>query len=230
MVPQLFRVPQSHGLALIFFIVQLTQAFSQTSAGNLLREVNVLAARNAVGGLTYNQIEGSPYYSDEFIQSEVLLKDGSLVSVPIRYDLFQDEIEFRRENITLWLSKRNIASIKMGVETLLVDSPSNEAGEPGYFFVQDTGEYSLFIKRNARFIPAVPARGYTEAIPDRFERENDLFFIKKHGSPVQEIQSKKALQRILADNPQALDFVKKNRIGINKSEGLQALVSFLNNQ
>jgi hypothetical protein len=45
----------------------------------------------------------------------------------------------------------------------------------------------------------------------------------------EEISSKKALQNILNDNSQALDYIKKKKLKI-KAEDLLALTQFLNSQ
>ncbi len=214
-------------LILLFPIIHL---MSQKPTDNLLLDVRISEARNAVGDLTYENIFGSPYYSVEFINSVVHLKNGEHATVPLRYNLFKDEIEFRRDNALLWLEKKDVAYINMGKETLIVEPASDAPGKSAYFFVQDTGKYSLLIKRKTRFEAYVPPRAYVDAVPDRFKRENDLFFLKSDGLPALEIKSKKALQTILKDNPQALEFIKRNRVRVNKSENLHALVIFLNNQ
>jgi hypothetical protein len=217
-------------LGLLILLFPINQLMSQKSPDNLLRDLRIIQARNAVGELTYADIFGSPYYSDEFINSIVYLKDGEHATLPIRYDLFKDEIEFKRDNALLWLEKKDVAYISMGKETLIVEPASDAPGKSAYFFVQDTGKYSLFIRRKARFEAYVPPRAYVEAVPDRFKRENDLFFLKSEGLPALEINSKKVLQTILNDNPQALEFIKRTRVRVNKSEDLHALVNFLNNQ
>jgi len=64
--------------------------------GFLINQVRTLQTRNA-SDLHYEDIEGSPYYSKDFINSTVYLKNGNYSSQPLRYDMFQDEMEFNKE-------------------------------------------------------------------------------------------------------------------------------------
>ncbi len=214
----------------VIYLVPLNRAISQEALRNLAEEVSIIAHRNALGGLTYERIEGSPYYTEDFIESEIHLRNGNSASLPLRYDIFQDEIEFKSDNQILWLTKKNVEYISLGNEKLVVEPVAvGSSGRMAYFFVQDTGKYSLYVKRKANFEPYVPPGGYSEAVPDRFTLENDIYYLKQEGMLPEEISSKKALQNILKDNSQALDYIKKKRLKI-KAEDLLALTQFLNSQ
>ena len=187
-------------------------------------------ARNAADGLTYDNIEGSPHYSDGFVKSTVYLKNGSTGSMPLRYDLFQDEIEFKRDEKIIWLTKKDVLYIQYGEEMLFPEPFSEDPGKSTYFFAKESGEYALYIRKKVSFHPKTPAKGYYESLPDRFERDRDEFYIKQEGKTAIEIINKKTLLGILSENEPALEYIKKSKIKAGKEEDLIELVRFLNNQ
>jgi hypothetical protein len=204
--------------------------FSQDTPDKFMLEVSVIAARDAAGGLTYDNIEGNPHYSDAFIESIVYMKDGRTASLPLRYDLFQDEIEFKRENKNYWIFKNDVLYIQYGKELLFPEPFSKTPGKSTYFFAKERGKYALFIRKKVSFHPKTPSQGYSESLPDRFERDNDEFYLKQSDMPAIEIINKKTLLEMLSDNAAALDYIKKSKIKANKEEDLIELVRFLNNQ
>ncbi len=217
-------------LLLFLLPLQLNAQQSQSSAYRLLMDVSILATRNAAGGLSYDDIDGSPHYPDVFVQSTVYLKDDNSATLPLRYDLFQDEIEFMRDGKILWLIKRNVLYIKYGEEMLINEPSSSEPGKSSYFFAQGSGKYALYHRKKVSYYPKVPPKAYAEAIPDRFEQDRDVYYLKEENKPVQEIKSKKNLSAILAENEPALKFIQRSKIKVTRPEDLLKLVEFLNNQ
>jgi hypothetical protein len=217
---------------IIFLIFPLTfnLLFSQDATNKLILDVSILAARNAAGGLTYDNIEGSPHYSDGFVKSIVYLKDGRTASLPLRYDLFQDEIEFKRDEKIFWLFKKDVLYIQYGKDTLFPEPFSDDPGKSTYFFAQEKGKYALYIRKKVSFQPEAPSKGYSESLPDRFERDRDEYYLKQEGMPALEIINKKTLLGILGENEPALDYIKKSKIKASKEEDLLKLIIFLNNQ
>ena len=217
---------------ILFIIVQLqiNLLFSQDTPMRVINEFHILAARNAVGGLSYDDIKGSPYYSNEFVNGTVYLKDGKSVSLPLRYDLLRDEIEFKRDQKIFWIIKKDVLYIQYGKEMLFPEALPIDPGKSIYFFSLGKEKYSLYIRKKISFYPKEPVKAYAENVPDRFERERDVYYLKQENMPAIEIKSKKVLSEILSENEPALDFIKKSKIKANKVEDLLELVKFLNNQ
>jgi len=197
--------------------------FSQVTAGEFIDEVNAIKARNSAGGLSYGDIQGSPYYTEEFMEGTVYLKNGTAVSLPLRYDLYLDEVEFLRESRTYWVIKNEVEYIELGEESIY---PENSI----YYFSKETGRYSLYIRKKVSFVPKVPPQGYAEEIPDRFDREIDEYYLKEENMPAREIRNKKGLLAMLEDDEAALDFIKKSKTKANRLEDLLELVRFLNSR
>ncbi len=214
----------------LFLTYQASPMHSQDAASRLIREVNTMAARNAIGGLTYGDISGSPYYTGGFVNSMVYLKNGDSATLPLRYDLYQDEIEFIRDSKIFWIIKNDISSIQYGSDRIIPEPLPDDKGKSGYFFVPESGHWSLYIRKKTEFSPYVPPQAYTEAIPNRFELLPDEYYLKQEGMPLREIRSKKVLTEILSGNQPALDFIKRSKIRPNNAQDLTELVRFMNNQ
>jgi hypothetical protein len=203
---------------------------AQNTAGELIREVNAIAARNAIGGLTYRDISGSPYYSPGFTNSIVYLNNGDSAALPLRYDLYQDEIEFQRDATVFWVIKNDVRYIRYGSERLVPEPVQEDPGKPAYFFVPETGRYSLYVRKKVDFSPYVPPQAYADAVPDRFVPLPDEYYLKQKGGPAVRIKNKKVLIEMLGENPPALDYIKKSKIRVNDAGDLLGLVKFLNSQ
>lgn len=197
--------------------------FSQSQIKDLMSEVRTRNAREATFGLSYADIEGSPYYSDEFIVGKVYLKSGISANIPLRYNLYTDEVEFMREGKVLDLIKDDVNYIEQGEEVIIQENSS-------YFFSQESGKFSLYIKKAVRFKESTPAGGYIDPQPAKFEPDTDEYYLKEENKPAREIKNKKTLQEMLGENEAALDFIKKSRTKVSRAEDLLELVIFLNSQ
>jgi hypothetical protein len=227
-----FRIIMKRFTLLLFLLLpsQFSQLFSQLTNGEFINQVNTLATREASFTLDYKTVDGSPYYTTEFIKGIVYLRDGSYVSCPLRYDIFRDEIEFMRGNKTFWLIKKDVKCVLYGSETIIMEPTVQNGGKPGYFFLTDTGKYTLMIKKNVVLNPYVPSKGYSDPVPARFVPKYDEFYIKQKGLPEKKINNKKDLATFFIDNKPALDFIKREKIKVNNFEDLHKLLTFLNNQ
>lgn len=220
----------------IFFILFLfipflgIQLFSQNSAGGLINQVRVLATREIYSKLNYADVDGSPYYTADFIKGTVYLNNGNFASFPLRYDIFRDEIEFLKDDNILWAIKKDIKFVRYGSEMLILTHAISDTSKLGYFFLKYSGKYKLLNKKNIAYYPLVPAKGYIETIPASFKGESDEFYLQQEGFPAQKIKNIKNLSTMFQDNKIALDFIKKEKIKVGKFEDLHKLVTFLNNE
>lgn len=197
--------------------------FSQNAVKELMSEVRTQKAREGTSGLSYGEIEGSPYFSDEFIDGKVYLKNGKSGAIPIRYNLYTDQVEFMRDGKVLDLLKDNVKYIEQGEEVICQENST-------YYFSRESGKFSLYIKKRVSFHDKVSAGAYWEPEPAKFKRDVDEYYLKEENKPAKEIKNKKALQEMLGENEAALDFIKKSKIKATKAEDLLELVKFLNAQ
>ena len=202
--------------------------FSQIDTeGGLFDEFRTLSNRNRTNQELYTRVEGTPYYSKDFVKSVIYLKNGNYGTSALRYDLFQDEMEFVQDDKTLWLIKKDVNYISYGDEIIKVNENFEVPGKLAYYFVSDSGKYKVYIKKKVEYHPAVAPKGYSDGSPERFEVGSDEFFLQIGDEPVQKIKNKKALEAIFVNDQKVLDYIKKEKIKL-ASNDLQKLVKFLN--
>ena len=197
--------------------------------GFLINQVKTLEIRN-LDNKKYSDIVGSPYYSNDFINSTIYLKNGNYSNQPLRYDMFRDEMEFMKDGTILWLIKNDIKYIRYGTDMIILASADGDTTKTGYYFLRENGKYILFSKKSVIYEPMVPPKGYSDIISERFTRDNDDIFIKYQNMPARKIRNKKDLKGYFSDNKTALDFIKKEKIKADRIEDLNKLVSMLNKQ
>jgi hypothetical protein len=204
--------------------------YSQESNSNVIMQSRTLTTRELDHTINYTNVEGSPYYTSQFIKGTAYLKDGNFATLPFRYDLFRDEIEFVKDNRIFWLKKTDIKFIRYGSEMLVVSHAVTDTSKLGYFFLKETGKYRLLVKKRVDYYPEVLPQGYAPTVPAYFKPEMDVFFIQPEGYPAQMIKNKKELLNIFSDNQPALNYIEKEKIRFNKEPDLIKLVKFLNKE
>lgn len=221
-------------LFFILFIlapIQVNILFGQFDSENsFLRDNEIVAARRGSPKIDYDRIAGSPYYSDGFVNSILSLLNGDSALLPLRYDLFQDEIEFKKDDKIYWLYKKDIKTIIYENEVLVVSAVNEDTSKLGYFFLENPGKYALYVKKSVAYKPYTPPKPYGDPVPERFEKVADVFYLKKEDMPALSFRTKKALSGILIDNKAALDYIKNEKIKVDDPDDLQKLFNFLNRQ
>jgi hypothetical protein len=195
--------------------------------GFLINQVKTLELRS-LESRNYSDIEGNPYYTKEFINSVIFLRDGNYLNQPLRYDMYRDEMEFNKEGIIYWLRKKEIKYIRHGSDMIFVSSEDGDTNKLGFFFLKDEGRYLLFLKKAVLFEPMVPPKGYSETIPEKFSPDDDVIFIRQEGNPASRIRNKQDLMKYFSGNLKALERIKSEKIRADKIEDLHRLISYLN--
>lgn len=213
----------------MFFFLLFASAHGQVALSNLITEHNILKSREIRRDMSYESIEGDPYYSKDYVKSIVYLPSGDSVSIDLRYDLFINEMEYKKNGMLMWVTKNQVQAVTHGGENLVVTEVAGEK-EPAYLFVVQSGNFSLLRKKSVAFREAAPAKAYADPVPARFEAETDVYFIKNNKFPAQEAMTKKQLDEIVSGKPEAIEFIKKQKIRAGREKDLAELVRFMNNQ
>jgi hypothetical protein len=193
---------------------------------SVFSQVRTLQLRN-LGSKSYNDIEGSPYYSDSYLESVVYFKDGNYASVPLRWDIFRDEMEFAKDNRIQWLIKKNVNFIKFGNDTIFLAAVEADTAKPNYYLIKDNDEIKLFYRKVAKFYPYVKPQGYTNSVPDRFLPDHDIIFMKKGDQSPVRIITRKDLLGFFSENEKALKFIKSHKTSPDNIGELHLLLSYL---
>jgi hypothetical protein len=152
--------------------------------------------------------------------------------VPIRYNAFQDLIEYQQSGRAMALDP-NPAVLKVTLgNSLFVPQKYESDGKSrfGYFEVLDSGKVTLFSKKRITFLPAKEGGALDGSDqPAEYKRAADVFFYKIGDGPLQEIDNIKSFIASLPDKQEELTrFAKKEKISHRKEKEIIRFVEYYN--
>lgn len=196
-------------------------------------KTNKLSEEDSRGILNSNNIEGSPYLEDDFINGSVYTTSSTeYKDIPLRYNIYNDQLEFKTDDNTVQAlaTPEILESVEFG-KYKLVYAPYLAAKKikRGFFVVLVDGNTSLYSKPRIRFKEPSKPSGYKEAEPAKFIKSPNEYYIRIGTSQAQLVSNKKDLYKIFHDHQKQIEtFIKKHKIKANKPEALQKLIQYYN--
>jgi hypothetical protein len=178
-------------------------------------------------------IEGSPYENKEFVSGDLITTTNQKFSgIPMQFNIFSNQVEFKNESgeVLNFENPELIDHIIIG-NNKYVYCPYDYGSKvlKGFFVVLVEGPAYLLLKKNVILKPAEPPQAYKDAVPAKFVRNPDDFYVRILPAEAKIIDGKKDLQEVLPSYPPELDdFIKKNKIRFNKTEDMMKLISSYN--
>lgn len=218
----------------IFISINGQANFSLSNNGGFLPQDNTVFNKinspNAGKSLSYSDIQGSPYYGKGL---NVATFSGSNETAPARYNSYNDEIEFMKDDKTFVLPKDDKFSTITFSNTKDKLVRLNTGDDlSGYFFEIVSGsQYVLYKKVKTKFIDAVvAANSYATDRPAVFKTLEPIYYIKvPNDNFIKNPKNQKDIIQQVPDKKEALtSFFKENKIKVDKEEDLKKLVLFLN--
>jgi hypothetical protein len=212
--------------------VMSQQAFSLPSNnGAFLPMDNWMLSKvdsNSGKTLTYNDIKGTPYYGKGY---SVAKFSGSSESAPARYNSYNDQVEFTKEDKVFILPKNDaFARIVFDNSNEVLVNLNTEDDLSGYFFELVGGENILYKKVKTKFVDVVVAsNSYASDKPATFKSLDPIYYIKTKNGFIKNPKNQKEIIANFPDKKESLNtFFKENKIKFDKEEDLKKLVTFLN--
>ncbi len=177
----------------------------------------------------YADIDGSPYLNDEFQEGDVYSEGKyKFEAVPLRYNLYQDEFEFKSDNsILVFKEPEAIDKIIIGSEEFIYLSDSAQQKVNGYVKKWNDQFPAVLTKMKTTFQKKEEPKPYTEPKPDRFERAKDKHYLMINEAMIERITSVKKLIKMLGDHENELaSFAKKEKISADNPVELSKIVEF----
>lgn len=214
--------------AVILLLFCLSPAVNAQLHGNLLPSRYMFGPRN----LTLDKIQGSPYLSPEYVNGKVTTADGiTFNDLPLRYNCYNDVIEFKKEEISYDVHPKDIADrSEFGgrVFRYLQFEPSFGPNK-GYFEILAEGKANLCVKYHISFIEREELRGYAVTKPDRFDNMQITYWISSENAPAKQIINKNKLLELLSDKKNEVEsFISSQKLSIKKADDLKKIVSYYN--
>jgi len=179
----------------------------------------------------YQSIKGSPYLSDSFITGVITTKDGNVYEVPLRYDCYAEQMEFKTEEGEVYAIAKPeiIKKVTIGKDSFLYVPDQKDPGKGNYYQVVTEGEYSLLMRHRAILKDQEPARPYVEATPAEFVRKDVEYCLYQEQTGLVPVRSKRDLNRFAETIDDSMKtFVKKRKIKTDEQEDMVRFTNYLN--
>lgn len=223
----------------ITIIVLLFAEFSSAQTNyELKRAMDLFKTNKMLRGenrelLNENDIKGSPYLEDNFINGAVYTTArAKYVDIPLRYNIYNDQIEFKAEDNTVqaMATPETIEKVEFGnYKMVYVPYSVSKKVRHGFFVVLEDGKSSLYSKPRVTLKASTEPGAYKEAEPAKFERNPDQYYIKVGTSQAKLVGNKKDLLEIFGDHQKQIEtFIKKHKVKPNNPESLKELVQYYN--
>ncbi|MBL0740506.1 hypothetical protein [Chryseolinea lacunae] len=187
----------------------------------------LLGATVANGQATAVAVKGTPYLDDKYVDGVVFYASKSL-TVPIRYNAFQDLIEYQQNGKPLVLDPTTtIKKVQLGTAVFV---PQAYDKKLGYFAMLDSGKVTLYSKKKIILLPGRKGGALDGSDqPPEYKPNPDVFYYKIGDGPLQEVSSIKSMIASLPDKQDELtQFAKKEKISPRKEKEMLQFVQYYN--
>lgn len=178
--------------------------------------------------ITYNDVEGSPYLNNDFTDGIVFLSDTTAVKLPLRYNIYADEMEYKFNGVSFTIGNPQILNKILLGESIFVYIQFMKV--KGYFEILEYGKCIVVQKRSIKFNPAEgpkPIEG--KNIPPRFTAEPDKFYAIVNDSQTVRIKNLRSLKKALSDQKIKIEsFIKQEKIKRASKENIIKIVKYYN--
>jgi hypothetical protein len=213
-------------IIILFFSTQML--FGQQGQGHLF--IEDFCARERIfpeHAKEYSDIDGSPYYNSNFVSGFLYLKDSLIFKIPIRYNIYADEMEFNSKGMNYVIGNpATVNKIILG-ESVFVYLPFIQKG--GYFELFELGKCTLVAKISVDVKPAEEAKPMVDPKPAKFIKKPDVFYFVVEDSIVFKIKNIESITDALQDQKLKIEsFMKQEKIKSVKKETLIKIVKYYN--
>jgi hypothetical protein len=184
---------------------------------------------------TYDNIEGTPFLNDRFVKGSLVTTDSIMFkNVPLRYNIFKDEMEFKfgegdppriignpRSFLFFYLEDQTF--------TYLTFIENNKPGQ-GYFEVLNQGQCQLLLRRQTAYAEPEKARGYIESRPARFEQRRNAYYLKfgKQLPGAVNLNRRDVLRAFGDKQEEIAGYAKENKLSFRNLEDLIKITRYYN--
>ena len=213
---------------LIFF-----SSAAQSQVGkNIDDHLLIKSAHRNIHGEGEKETIGSPYLNEKFVPGNVYTFNAKFVNLPMRYNIFDDYLEFEQNNQTYILDPEpRIKKVTFDNKTFVVLKYNNrDKSKLGYLQLLDSGRVMLFAKKNVLYRESqAPKALEASSTPAKYTNVADVYFYKIGNSDMVKIESIKQMTESFQDQKDALaQFIKKEKISAKKEEDLIKLIKYYN--
>jgi hypothetical protein len=204
-------------LLLSFTYTGEAQVYLRDIQGRLIRETNFVG------------VIGTPFENDEFLIGNVMLNnDDEYENVPLKYNIYDDELYFKNAKDEMLLSfVIPVKWFKLAGQTYLNGFPEIDNYTRNSFYGLLAGNKIKLLFKAYKTISET--RPYNSPnVEKRFERDK-AYFILKDGKMYRFKPSRKALLNLFdSAGPKIEEYIKREKINFRNDEDLVKIFEFIN--
>lgn len=213
----------------LFAIVILTSlTFGQnisTGSGNRY-EMSFIPSETIDNSAEFKRIAHKMYASNSYLPAKI---DDLTELVPIKYNIYKDEMEFSKNGQILNLVKKYGRTVFFSSQNKKYEVFKFE-DKLQYFISHNLGNNRLLIKQIVKFVDAKPAASsYQKDRPANFKRKSDELYLKINDNVVEIPRRKKKFYALFDSNSSKIKkFIKFNKLSIKKVNDLKKIIEYSN--
>lgn len=219
-------------LLLIILYFFISNAYAQAQAGRNVDDHLLIKESKKALYDTEGTVEGSPYLHDSFIAGEVHFEKGKPATVPMRYNIYRDYMEYQQQGQTYVLDPSGrIKKVTINDVVFLVEKYENKGKATfGYFTLLDSGKVSLLTKQVVIFHEQKEPKALeSDVTPAKYARAANAFYFKTTGGVITKIENLKKFVSGLPDKQdEVMQFAKAEKLSTRKEDELKKLIQFYN--
>ncbi|MBL7856556.1 MAG: hypothetical protein JNM57_02615 [Cyclobacteriaceae bacterium] len=194
-------------------------------AGRIAGERLLLRTSSAAYEHGNGDVQGSPYLYDDFKEGQVISFKGHYKGIPMRYNIYDDNIEFKQNGVDMILDP-DISIKKVILSDMILTVGKFEYRNKvqfGFLERLDSGQLSLFAKKVVVF----KEKEETQALeyntkPARFTSLSDIFYYRIGNGDISKIVSIKKLIESLPDKQTEMSaYAKKEKLSVGRNDLLK---------
>jgi hypothetical protein len=176
----------------------------------------------------YDDVQGSPYLNREFTEGLIYLKDTTAVRLPLRYNIYTDEMEYLLNEVVYEVGNPRFINKVLLEGSVFVYLQFVDKG--GFFELLEAGKCSLVQKRKVAYQPAEGPKPIQGTItPAKFLKDPDVFYILTTDSQVFRITNMKSVVNALKDHqPEIEAYTREEGIRGTRKDNLLKIAKFYN--
>ena len=217
------------GMFICFSSISLQAQLTITHMDIGINEIGGQANKHHLTSGGSSEISGSPYLDENFEDSNIFYDEKyRITKVPIRYNIYADQIEYKSSNIILsFANPEKIDSIVSESEVFIYLQKNEHHKVRGFAKLWNDEYPSILTKMKVEFFNKEKAQAFAEARPARFERAMDRHYLMENEDEIEIIGSVKKLIKSLGNHTSELsDFAKKEKVSASDAAELAKLLDY----
>ena len=176
----------------------------------------------------YKDIAGSPYLNSEFVDGSFYLKDTVVIKLPMRYNIYADEMEYKFNGVNYAVGNPLALNKIVIGDSKYLYLPHLQKG--GYYELLEFGKCTLIQKKVVEIKPAEgPKPMQPDVVPATFVRKSDVNYFLVNDSNLYRLDNLRAVKNALQDHKTQIDeFLKYENIKRINQENLIKIAKFYN--